>query len=272
MLLHFFSDVSPSHCLSVPYELQDSEESVAGFELLLEQWLTSGTMPSTNHMCEIPDTSRTCNTKSVKQGEKRNIEQSLHARPCHGSQSLLDNVADCDTSNTALGDKSKGNECENIASVTDVLQGVCMVGLHCCGDLTPTMLRVFSHSARLRCLVCVSCCYHRMARSVGQLYEVDHSNSSYLILFGANYCLLLCIENFRCTLYATNNCVGKNSECMKCVQYCFTVKKADGSSYSHRQFPMSQTLKSQVKYFQSTHPDWNLSSFGLRLAAQETRY
>ena len=39
---------------------------------------------------------------------------------------------------------------------------VCMVGLHCCGDLTPTMLRVFTRQPELRSLVCVSCCYHHM--------------------------------------------------------------------------------------------------------------
>lgn len=40
--------------------------------------------------------------------------------------------------------------------------GTCMIGLHCCGTLTPTMLRAFSQSARLSALVLVSCCYHAM--------------------------------------------------------------------------------------------------------------
>ena len=39
---------------------------------------------------------------------------------------------------------------------------VCMVGLHCCGDLTPTMLKCFQELECIRSLCCVSCCYHRM--------------------------------------------------------------------------------------------------------------
>ena len=39
---------------------------------------------------------------------------------------------------------------------------VCMVGLHCCGDLTPTMLKCFQELNCIRSLCCVSCCYHRM--------------------------------------------------------------------------------------------------------------
>ena len=39
---------------------------------------------------------------------------------------------------------------------------VCMVGLHCCGDLTPTMLKCFKDIDCIRSLCCVSCCYHRM--------------------------------------------------------------------------------------------------------------
>eukprot|EP00058_Branchiostoma_floridae_P019992 XP_002605482.1 hypothetical protein BRAFLDRAFT_92900 [Branchiostoma floridae] len=41
--------------------------------------------------------------------------------------------------------------------------GTCMVGLHCCGDLCPIMLKMFTSVERLRCLVCVSCCYHGMS-------------------------------------------------------------------------------------------------------------
>lgn len=39
---------------------------------------------------------------------------------------------------------------------------VCMVGLHCCGDLTPTMLKCFRDLDCIRSLCCISCCYHRM--------------------------------------------------------------------------------------------------------------
>ena len=43
--------------------------------------------------------------------------------------------------------------------------GVCMVGLHCCGDLTPTVLRLFTSGFHpsLRSLILLGCCYHKMS-------------------------------------------------------------------------------------------------------------
>lgn len=51
--------------------------------------------------------------------------------------------------------------------LTDILDEcgagrVCMVGLHCCGDLTPLLMDIFSTLDRARALVCVGCCYHLM--------------------------------------------------------------------------------------------------------------
>lgn len=40
---------------------------------------------------------------------------------------------------------------------------VCLVGLHCCGDLTPSTLKQFSDIEQCRVLVCVGCCYHRLS-------------------------------------------------------------------------------------------------------------
>ena len=39
---------------------------------------------------------------------------------------------------------------------------VCLVGLHCCADLTPALLRLFTALPRAAALVCVGCCYHRL--------------------------------------------------------------------------------------------------------------
>ena len=42
---------------------------------------------------------------------------------------------------------------------------VCVVGLHCCGDLTPDLLRMVSGQVNpdLCALVVVGCCYHKMS-------------------------------------------------------------------------------------------------------------
>lgn len=44
---------------------------------------------------------------------------------------------------------------------------VCVVGLHCCGDLTPSILTLFTdHSlTSLTSLILIGCCYHKAAIS-----------------------------------------------------------------------------------------------------------
>ncbi|KAK2191903.1 hypothetical protein NP493_43g06009 [Ridgeia piscesae] len=60
--------------------------------------------------------------------------------------------------------------------ITDKSQGpqgmpLCMMGLHCCGDLTPTMLRLLTRTTDIDCLVCVGCCYHNMTCTDSQEYK-----------------------------------------------------------------------------------------------------
>ena len=45
---------------------------------------------------------------------------------------------------------------------------VCLIGLHCCGDLTPAMLRLYHRVSFLRAVCCVSCCYHKMQPGKGE--------------------------------------------------------------------------------------------------------
>ncbi|XP_071098304.1 methyltransferase-like protein 25B [Haliotis cracherodii] len=59
-----------------------------------------------------------------------------------------------------------GGEAETSHVHVDALseeRRVCMIGLHCCGDLTPTMLWYFLHMSSVRALCLVSCCYHKMS-------------------------------------------------------------------------------------------------------------
>ncbi|XP_033725202.1 protein RRNAD1-like [Pecten maximus] len=51
--------------------------------------------------------------------------------------------------------------------VTLTLPRALMIGLHCCGDLTPTMMEYFQSLDFVRGLCCVSCCYHRMEVKAG---------------------------------------------------------------------------------------------------------
>ena len=59
---------------------------------------------------------------------------------------------------------SKVENAEDAVGVpqTQNVDNVCMIGLHCCGPLTPTMIELFLHCDGVKSLVCVSCCYHSM--------------------------------------------------------------------------------------------------------------
>ena len=48
---------------------------------------------------------------------------------------------------------------ENDFSVSSPM---CMIGLHSCGNLSPSMIRLFLGNRRFRSLFLISCCYHRM--------------------------------------------------------------------------------------------------------------
>jgi hypothetical protein len=88
------------------------------------------------------------------------------------------------------------------------LNPVCLLGLHCCGDLTPLTIKLFHKCCPPQStLVCLGCCYHRMSGN------------------------------------------------------------SDGFCY----FPLSASVKSVVYGKKKKDPNWKLSVFGLRLAAQETR-
>ena len=50
---------------------------------------------------------------------------------------------------------------------------VCLIGLHCCGDLTPAMLQLYQRVDFLRAMCCVSCCYHKMQPGQGEAEGPD---------------------------------------------------------------------------------------------------
>jgi len=55
-------------------------------------------------------------------------------------------------------------ECiQKLASLTSAQ--TCLVGLHCCGDLTPQLLKMFTQIEGFSSLLIVSCCYHKMNQS-----------------------------------------------------------------------------------------------------------
>ena len=65
-----------------------------------------------------------------------------------------------------------------------------LVGLHTCGDLGPTMLRVFSHCDQIVGLVSVGCCYMKVTCPPGvseaSLYQKSCSHSTASLLHAPN--------------------------------------------------------------------------------------
>ncbi|KAL3884429.1 hypothetical protein ACJMK2_024568 [Sinanodonta woodiana] len=109
----------------------------------------------------------------------------------------------------AYCNKNKGLPTNNITRTLLVMPKSCMIGLHCCGDLTPAMLKCFASEDSVRALCCVSCCYHRM--------------------------------------------------------------KYDESLKEFSMFPMSTALETAMDIACEKFPGWSVGTYGLRLAAQETR-
>lgn len=68
---------------------------------------------------------------------------------------------DSDRKSNEQGDGPNTTLTGNDVTKSDVYRCL-LIGLHCCGDLTPAMLKVYSEADFVRGLCCVSCCYHRM--------------------------------------------------------------------------------------------------------------
>lgn len=50
-----------------------------------------------------------------------------------------------------------------------------MVGLHTCGDLAPSTLRIFTSKAEVKAVCSVGCCYHLLSEE----FENQHKDSKY---------------------------------------------------------------------------------------------
>jgi hypothetical protein len=114
---------------------------------------------------------------------------SSHASSCKGSYCDFENIRDslvgrfhgngpCPTSSFVTLPVNVGDSEDSFrqfeALVNDICsevnERVCLVGLHCCGDLTPTLMRwtALSQLARVRAIVLVGCCYHKMVAVEGK--------------------------------------------------------------------------------------------------------
>ncbi|CAO3600277.1 unnamed protein product [Absidia cylindrospora] len=65
-------------------------------------------------------------------------------------------------------------------------------GLHACGDLSSTMLRLFTQRSEIRALVNVGCCYHFLSHHNGNSPGFPMSSNLYNFQLGSTACMLAC--------------------------------------------------------------------------------
>ncbi|XP_062597462.1 probable methyltransferase-like protein 25 [Saccostrea cucullata] len=121
--------------MNVTFEMNDSEDSLSNFNTLISSCL-----------------------EKFKKAEREKV-------PDDGN--LSSSWSEVHSLNSAV---RNSNENGNGADVTGIgvenseLDTCLLIGLHCCGDLTPAMLRMYLEVTFVKGLCCVSCCYHRMTK------------------------------------------------------------------------------------------------------------
>ncbi|XP_014667521.1 PREDICTED: uncharacterized protein LOC106809081 isoform X4 [Priapulus caudatus] len=165
---------------------------------------------------------------------------------------------------------------------------VCMIGLHCCGDLTPTMLKVYAEMPEIRALVCVSCCYHKMVdgtvisrmnfpmstaakrflrQNQGEERNVDlppclcDSNADYQ-----------CSQDRYHTERSIDNVEGKQQSYVRGTMKCQVLCSPSSSKCEQKFVNDNAQLGNNSESSDSASDVFPIvNSFALRLAAQETR-
>ncbi|KAK3095107.1 hypothetical protein FSP39_010389 [Pinctada imbricata] len=108
---------------NVTFELHDSQESMDQFATVIQQ------------CCQ--ELRQECDEKK----NQRSAASGISGNGLKSSDFLMEKHWDTDNTET---------------------EKVLMVGLHCCGDLTPIMMKYFKALDFIKGLCCVSCCFHRM--------------------------------------------------------------------------------------------------------------
>lgn len=64
--------------------------------------------------------------------------------------------------------------CEHFDLNTDDVPGLCLSGLHTCGDLASTCLQIFTENQRISAVCNIGCCYNKISEKFNQ-YEYEHN-------------------------------------------------------------------------------------------------
>lgn len=80
--------------------------------------------------------------------------------------------------------------------VISITGKVCITGLHCCGDLSPHILKIFSSISLSSVLILIPCCYHKLSLSLPISYAIQEAAKSMNITtYLSVYALRLAAQN-----------------------------------------------------------------------------
>ncbi|XP_059143011.1 probable methyltransferase-like protein 25 [Physella acuta] len=116
----------------------------------------------------------------ISSAETRALNQGINCEGIHSVKFKLTNDAECLGQLEEMINKMSSmvnNKCPHQGQGQPVLQdsteemtspAVCLIGLHCCGDLSTSLLTIYTSLKCVKAVCCVCCCYHKMAYKNGQ--------------------------------------------------------------------------------------------------------
>ncbi|XP_054725011.1 probable methyltransferase-like protein 25 isoform X3 [Uloborus diversus] len=89
----------------------------------------------------------------------------------HYETMTVKNTDDCVRKIRDVLNEAGSKQCGYISKNHDIvksaefvkLNSIAMIGLHCCGNLTQDMMKLFCHMSELKAFVCVGCCYNKIS-------------------------------------------------------------------------------------------------------------
>ena len=178
-LFLFISVVGHKNLQSATFELEDSEESFNAFHgMISEHFPTSSSKSDSScnpskqgHYISNSATSSTIDQENqtsesqtiTSSSQCERTEDTMYPKQVKSAGKEEEILSDCKDTGTIPPCKDIGVA---MASSKQIVSSpsICMVGLHCCADLTPSMLHLFKQSPLIRCLLCFGCCYHNMRK------------------------------------------------------------------------------------------------------------
>ncbi|XP_063970159.1 probable methyltransferase-like protein 25 [Lytechinus pictus] len=192
---------SPLSSFNIHIPTLSAQPSVAVSNPSQEIFLPSAKQTAEEEQLETSCLSPSCQPQKEDERNKSGLsqEQSCHESICH--KQTCQKRVDTTGSDGRIGNQSESGEnkhaacvsvtgfvdeeteigdflqCDENARYFDLSEPFMMVGLHTCGDLAPSMLRIFQSNPSMHCLCNVGCCHHLVTEEFAREDEWDWENA-----------------------------------------------------------------------------------------------